>query len=145
MADVHSYATLQEECIVKYQFGWDKKKCSKRMIKVKSNLSFWPVIDAEKEDSEGRPHERQSRANGAIRSPADEWRNTEEYISSVGRSRSRLVKGRFGPALSSCPPLVVSPALRRTNVSAIVALLRLWRALCSLRRSLILLWGAADC
>lgn len=60
MADVHSYAALQEECIVKYQFGWDKKKCSKRMIKVKSNLSFWPVIDAEKEDSEGRPHERQS-------------------------------------------------------------------------------------
>lgn len=53
MADVHSYATSQEECIVKYQFGWDKKKCSKRMIKVKSNLSFWPVIDAEKEDSKG--------------------------------------------------------------------------------------------
>lgn len=26
MADVHSYAALQEECIVKYQFGWDKKK-----------------------------------------------------------------------------------------------------------------------
>lgn len=53
------------------------------MIKVKSNLSFWLVIDAEKEDSKGRPHERQSWANGAIRSPADEWKETEEYISSV--------------------------------------------------------------
>lgn len=26
MAEVHSYAVLGEECIVKYQFGWDKKK-----------------------------------------------------------------------------------------------------------------------